>query len=410
VTKEEIMGSKEIVRTILLIALGVGSHVASAQPFDGPPSSFTAYWEVPAFNDIPIKGPQAAQGIIFYSHGVSGKHPQYQFPVPEYIRDFARAGWDVIKVQRNNLHENGWSMSGSKHVNDLLERAKKAGDQGYKRIVAAGQSFGGAISIEASIKSDLFHAVIATGPGHGSDACGPNTSVSFHRFADNLQRQLASAIEKMRAPRVVMVMASGDECQGNNDPTDQIRAALNTARAKFIFLDNTMPVRGHGVSGTSQFRPWFSECLRSFVAAEKEPNEKETRCPNPTPVPNFLFPANFKLPSSSGGGLVGMWSGVLNTDRSGATNNRDVCFVIEKVDSQAMTVVMAFGAGPEKKMSMRTFRRTAKKEHDSYVYTQPNDQYHVAIKPKGTDDLHASITSDDGKTTWQVEFKRGCQV
>ena len=118
----------------LILAPGLAnwSMTAAAQPYAPPPSDFTAYWDVPAFKDFPYKGPAQANGVLFWSHGVAGKDPQYHVPPPEIIKDFARAGWDVVKIQRNNLHENGWTASGRQHVADLVERVKKAHEQGYK--------------------------------------------------------------------------------------------------------------------------------------------------------------------------------------------------------------------------------------------------------------------------------------
>ena len=47
-------------------------------------------------------------------------------PPARFIRDLARDGWDVIKVNRNNLFENGWIASGGDHVEHVVELARKA--------------------------------------------------------------------------------------------------------------------------------------------------------------------------------------------------------------------------------------------------------------------------------------------
>jgi len=278
---EEAMGNA--MAALAPIACVLAAPLAAAQPYDGP---------------------AAAKGVVFWSHGVSGKLAQHDSPPPAIMRDFARAGWDVVKVQRNNLHENGWAVSGSRHVADLVERIEAAHAQGYRRIVAAGQSYGGAISIEASARTDKLFGVLATGPGHGSDTCGASATGARGgaRLADTVQRQLADAISRMKAPRAIVVMAAKDECQGFNDPGPAIRVGLAAAPGKFVFLDEAMPLAGHSAAYLAQFRTWYGECIQRFLDPDLEPAGKETTCPHPAGDTRFLFPANFRMPAQ---GAVG---------------------------------------------------------------------------------------------------------
>jgi hypothetical protein len=101
------MSRRAAARIALSLLAGVfalGSAALEAQPYDPPPSNFTAYWEVPGFKDHPYQGPEKAKGAVLWSHGVSGQHVQYAGPPPDVLRDFARAGWDIVKIQRNNTH------------------------------------------------------------------------------------------------------------------------------------------------------------------------------------------------------------------------------------------------------------------------------------------------------------------
>jgi len=402
-------------RHLLFVATFVASFAAgmtdaSAQPYDPPTSAFTAYWDVPAFKDFPYKGPAVAKGVLFYSHGVAGDLVQYASPPPEFIKDFARAGWDVVKIQRNNTHEKGWSASGTRHVADLVERVTKAHAQGYRRIIAAGQSYGGAISIEAARKTDLLFGVIATGPGHGSDACGSRAGFSNSRISDNLQTRLAEAIVESRAARSIVVMAANDECQGFNNPTAIIRAALNKAPGQFVFLDDSVPVHGHGSSATSQFRLWYGACLLEFLNPDREPRGKEIACPSPSPVPKFLFPDRFIPPAAKVDGekSIGLWAGVLTPVGASRASAQEVCVAIESVQGDTMTALVAFGAGAEKKISMNSTRRTLKREADNFVYRQPSNSYQVMVTPGATGPKRLSINSSDGKTTWGAELAPGC--
>jgi len=397
-------------RLAAIAATSLAAGAAFAQPYDPPPSAWTAYWDVPAFKDHPYKGPAAATGVMFWSHGVSGKLEQYGSPPPEIVRDFARAGWDVVKIQRNNLHENGWTASGTKHVADLLERIEKAHAQGYRRIIAAGQSYGGAISIEASARTDKLFGVLATGPGHGSDTCGRMSgSQGGSRIADTLQRQLSDAIARMKVPRAIVVMAANDECQGFNDPGPAIRAGLVANAGKFVFLDAAMPLAGHSAAYLAQFRTWYGACVQRFFDPESEPAGKETSCPHPSGDTRFLFPAAYRLPATvASDRLIGAWSGVLARTPHGAGDGQEVCLAIETQDAKGLAATMAFGAGPERRLPMTSTRPRLRSDGASFVYTVESRGYRMTVTPRGRDALDLEISTAHGATAFAATLARGC--
>ncbi len=409
-------GASSVARRLMLASMSLASALAAgvtelaAQPYDPPPSAFTAYWDVPAFRDFPYKGPSAARGVVFYSHGVSGNFVQYASAPPEHIKDFARAGWDVVKIQRNNTHENGWSASGTRHVADLVERVTKAHAQGYRKIIAAGQSYGGAISIEAARKTELLFGIIATGPGHGSDACGSRAGFSNSRISDTLQRRLADSIEGVRTARIVIVMAANDECQGFNNPTAIIRAALNRTPGQFVFLDDTVPVHGHNSSGTSQFRLWYGNCILEFLNPDREPSGKEISCPSPNPVPTFLFPDKFAPPvvAAAGRAPIGSWSGMLSSASASRAETQEICVVIESLQGNTMGALVAFGSGVEKKLSMTWMRRSLQREADNFAYRQTSNAYQLLLKIEAGKATGLAITAANGKTTWETALAPGC--
>ena len=385
------------------------ASAAAAQPYAPPPSSSTAYWEVPGLKRYPPKGPETAKGIVFWSHGVSGQNAQWHAPPARFIRDFARDGWDVIKVNRNNLFENGWIASGGDHVEHMVELAKKAKADGYRHVIAAGQSYGGAISLEAAAAPDLFFGVIATAPGHGSDACGSGSGGA--RIADNLTADLQRAIEKTRVPRILLTVADGDECMGFSKPTDRLRRALMKSAESFVFLDHTMPIRGHGAAGTRQFRKWYADCLVKFFDPEVTPAKKENRCEAPSVVPRFLFPADYKFPAppaDGDGGLLGAWSGVYDVERSDGTYERDICIVVYYEQNNKVWGKVAFGAGPSRKFSMGTKNRAFMKEGKSFVYYGRRN-YRIELAPSADrTEIKLTITSSSGEKEWTSALRPGC--
>lgn len=92
-------GASRSVRGVLvLLALLLAAAGARAQSYAGPPDNSTAYWEEPAFADHPYRGAAHALGALLWSHGLDGRNAQWHIAPPPIIRDFAKAGWDVIKV------------------------------------------------------------------------------------------------------------------------------------------------------------------------------------------------------------------------------------------------------------------------------------------------------------------------
>jgi pimeloyl-ACP methyl ester carboxylesterase len=409
------MGCRAVLRVAGVIAVGlaaIGASDLAAQPYDPPSSNFTAYWEVPGFKDHPYQGPEKAKGAVLWSHGVAGQQIQYTAPPPDVLRDFARAGWDIIKIQRNNTHEHGWSASGTKHVAYVVERARKARAEGYKQVIAAGQSYGGAISLEASARSDDFFGIIAFAPGHGSDACGTNAGFSARRISDNIQRQLIDSIHAAKAPRVVVLMADGDECQGFNEPSRIINDALQRIPGRFLQFDASMPVRGHGAASTAQFRAWYGRCLLDFLDPAKEPATKQTYCPHP-PSPRFLLDAGYKFPvapsnaAQANAKLIGAWGGQLVADAIANDRGQELCVAVEAASPQQVAGLAAFGTDPDRKFSMTTVKRTFTPDGDGFVY-KGNNAYRMALTPSGDDSLRVTITSADGTRRWSSTLKRGC--
>src|SRR5579871_654613 len=72
-----------------------------------------------------------------------GDKEQYKSPPPPIVRRLEPAGWDVIKINRNNLYERGWASSDVRHRDDAIERAHAAKASGYRNVILAGESYGG---------------------------------------------------------------------------------------------------------------------------------------------------------------------------------------------------------------------------------------------------------------------------
>lgn len=393
--------------TILAALLAASAAPSGAQPYD-PPEDRPAYWTVPGFKQHPLAGPERAKGILFWSHGVKRKEVQWDRPPAPFVRRFARAGWDVVKVNRNNLHECRWTCSGVKHVRDLAARARKARADGYRRVVLAGQSYGGAISLEVAAEEGLADAVVAAAPNHGSDSCGGGSGM--HRIADTLTSDLVETIRAARVPRIVLTMADGDDCMGFNKPSGAIRAALMKIPARFLFLDDTMPVRGHGAAGTVQFDRWFGDCVLKYVDAAAPPDAKESGCAAPSPLPRYAFKAGFSPPAPPAGkraGFVGMWEGEYAI---GYRRLRNVCVVVSDESPDALKGLVAFGAGSQATMSMRMMNNLTFAAVGEGAYEFSKGRYSLRLaRGGGPDEIEMTIDTGQGRS-FEATLKRGCKL
>jgi pimeloyl-ACP methyl ester carboxylesterase len=244
-----------------------------------------AYWTEYGFCDLAVKGPAQANGLVLWSHGVSGDKEQFHTPPPPVVRRLATDGWDVVRINRNNLCEKGWMTSGPRHRDDAIERSRAAKAQGYKHVVLAGQSYGAIISLEANAKSADIDGVLAFSPGHGSDA-GQAAGRDNYR---NLNRYLLEAVATQKGGRIVVLIADGDLLHPDRGAGSgfgaQLRTALAATGRPYVVFDETSPIRGHTAGMTNQFNDWFGACVGRFLDFSRSVAAGESMCPPPNPVP-----------------------------------------------------------------------------------------------------------------------------
>ncbi|MBN9087891.1 MAG: hypothetical protein J0J01_13350 [Reyranella sp.] len=365
------------------VALVVVSFAASAQdklpvPPGGDPAlacgqkpDGRSYWLEYGFCDQPMKGPAVAKGLILLNHGVNRDLPQYQFPVPPVVARLVRDGWDVVKLNRNNLYEscrnssgtllNCWT-AGTKHVDELIARAQQAKAQGYQRLIAAGQSFGGAIAVEANARAPgLFHGVLATAPGHGSDAPTGGSSSTSGTYPV-LDKQILDTLAAQKNGRIVLAFPPNDKYHPNRDGDPiwpKARQVLQGTGRPFVLFGEGLPVNGHGAGTTPQFDAWFGDCIRNFMDPAQAP-AGEVRCPPPASLPTFLLPAGLMVPPPGGGParFLGRWQGKLDQI------NQQALIVVDQVNGDTASYIYALDAGPNREFNMVSIRYAARIEGD----------------------------------------------
>src|SRR5471030_2491108 len=120
-----------------LTALVLAAALAALSCRAAPTRAMDAYWTEPAYAAYPLKGPQAALGLVIWNHGVDGQLPQFNGPPIPAMEGLAARGWDVIKLNRNPVWENTWSNAGRRHVARIVGEVAAARRQGYRHMVVA---------------------------------------------------------------------------------------------------------------------------------------------------------------------------------------------------------------------------------------------------------------------------------
>jgi len=121
------------------------------------------YWLEYGFCDMKIFGLEQARGVILWNHGIAGTQVQHAAPPALALRLLQARGWDVLKLNRHNLSEgaDSYRRAGER----VLEEIKTQRARGYRKIVIAGQSFGGRVALEVGTTSSDLFATIAMAPG-----------------------------------------------------------------------------------------------------------------------------------------------------------------------------------------------------------------------------------------------------
>jgi pimeloyl-ACP methyl ester carboxylesterase len=228
------------------------------------------YWIERAFCDLEMAGPDRANGIVIWNHGISGTNPSWRAPAPPALRLLQARGWDVIMVKRHNLAETMPGGPLNRSVERTLQEVTAQRKLGYRKVVLAGQSFGGYVTLEAIDTSPGIFAAIALAPGvRPSGADG--------RFDATTVEQL---LEHARVGRLALVFPKNDALFGNNARGARAQPILARREFPYLMIDETSEITGHGGGASGRFALQYGLCLADFLAAPTLPAGRFS-CPTP---------------------------------------------------------------------------------------------------------------------------------
>jgi pimeloyl-ACP methyl ester carboxylesterase len=295
---------------LVLLAFALAVDAVAAAPDNltcdqAPGNRF--FWVEWAFCDLDPIGPAKAQGIIIWNHGISDTSAQWRAPAPLVLRLLQSRGWDVVIIKRHNLAEAGADYSLYRAVERTTEEIRRQRRSGYRKIVLAGQSFGGYVALEAAEQSPDVFAVIAMAPGvRASGAAGRLDPAVTER-----------SLKRLKIERVAVVFPKDDGLFGYMVRGGRANKILSARARPYLLIDETSEITGHAGGTAGAFTLSYGACLNDFLSAptlaprrfvcERVPESsviREVLLPNPRAV-KFLDDPGTAPPGL--GYLAGRW-------------------------------------------------------------------------------------------------------
>lgn len=219
------------------------------------------YWVERAFCDLEMSGPARARGIIIWNHGISGTNQSWRAPAPPVLRLLQSRGWDVIMIKRHHLAETMPGGPLARSVERTLQEAAAQRKAGYARVVLAGQSFGGYVTLEAIDTSPDVFAAIALSPGVRSTGADG-------RFDPTVVEQI---LQRARVGRLALVFPGGDTLFGHIARGGRVQPILARRDFPYLMVDERSEITGHGGGTTGRFALRYGLCLAEFLASPELP-------------------------------------------------------------------------------------------------------------------------------------------
>ncbi len=360
----------------------------------------------PAFHRALI-GPQRATGVVVWSHGRSLDSEDWKSPTPPYLRILRDSGWDVLRFDR--LRDSDTLSRSTHHLVEITAQLKQ---QGYRRVVLAGQSFGAFLALMAADDSDGVDAVVATAPAAFGDF-----DESYDTWRLNATR-LYPLLERIGRARVMLFFFHGDDFDpGGRGGTS--RAILSKRGIGFAVVDQPAYLVGHWISSSGLFLRRFGDCVRDFIADDRLKGEflcqpswgnepsAELRLPKELLKPRAAAPALTAATGASAPVAPEMDGGAAarNAWYGFYPNGREVLFAIEAVHGRDLTAIYAIGPGIDRNEPAEWSRRTGHTSGREIVFVQKHEST-LRLRPREDGGMALTWISPNGKTKMGAGLRR----
>jgi pimeloyl-ACP methyl ester carboxylesterase len=198
------------------------------------------------------KGPQAAAGLMVWSHGyMSGVDATASAPQGQ-VANFTMAGFDLYRFDRQ------WIRDWPGDATQLVDAVKQARAMGYRRVVLAGQSAGAWVSLAAAMRGAAVDGVIAVSPAHHGEV---KNMGDVSKARSEWQKMVAGI---KPGPKVIVVIFR-DDSYDVGGRTDDASAAFKASGVDAVVIANPDGFTGHGAASSNTFPRKFGACLYAFI-------------------------------------------------------------------------------------------------------------------------------------------------
>jgi pimeloyl-ACP methyl ester carboxylesterase len=202
-----------------------------------------------------IAGPARAQGAVVWSHGHGlGSEESSAAPTPPYLLTLQQHGWDVLRFNRGNSDDAFTDSS-----EQLAVYARQLKRRGYRKVVLAGHSFGGWLSLMVGSTSDFIDTVIAVAPA----AYGCWSELDAHSWLRNTT-ELYPLLSGIHVP-VMLFFFAADTCDpgGRGAVSEQL---LTQSHVRHLVVDRPPGLSSHWAESTQQFKNSFAKKILRFIS------------------------------------------------------------------------------------------------------------------------------------------------
>jgi pimeloyl-ACP methyl ester carboxylesterase len=205
------------------------------------------------------KGPQAAAGLIVWSHGyMLGVDATVSAPQGQ-VAYFTTAGYDLYRFDRQYIRD--WPGDATA----LVDAVRQAKSMGYRRVILAGQSAGAWVSMAATMRGAPVDGVILVSAAHHGE-------VKDMRDVSLARSEWQTVVKGIKpGPRLVVVNFV-DDSYDVGGRMDDAKAAFAASGVDAIVVSNPPGFKGHGAGGGNAFPRKFGACIHDFI-------ENGTRAP-----------------------------------------------------------------------------------------------------------------------------------
>jgi len=245
-----------------------------------PVTPTTMYWIEDAYADYPLLGPNFAKGLVIWNHARPWDGTGPSVPPIRAMEGMAALGWDIIRLQRNSRNGGGWEAGVERTDYELGQQVAKAHADGYKRVILAGEDFGGALSLEAGKVIDGLYGIIAFAPNTGikwgthSMGFGP---IPSDDYAQVILNRTWDQLEHLKAERLMLLFPDADEQVPHVRGPTARDILTHRIDQSFLLVDETSGVRTTAGADTPDFDAYAS-CMDLYMSPELMPKPGEFHC------------------------------------------------------------------------------------------------------------------------------------